>query len=74
VPCFAQASGKQYAFEDWIHHAVLMLLLLLCPCRHSYAIPARAAHCVWAFSARGAHIGSYYAIKYVDPIWNGTTR
>lgn len=32
------------------------------------------AHYVWAFSARTAHIGSYYAIKYVDPIWNGTAR
>lgn len=38
------------------------------------ASPTRAAHMVWAFSARAAHIGSYYAIKYVDPIWNGTTR
>jgi hypothetical protein len=26
---------------------------------------------VWAFSAVAAHYGSYYAIKYVDPVWNG---
>jgi hypothetical protein len=45
----------------------LVLLLLLLPL-------LSAAHMVWAFSARAAHIGSYYAIKYVDPIWNGTSR
>jgi hypothetical protein len=26
---------------------------------------------VWAFSAVAAHYGSYYAIKYVDPVWSG---
>jgi hypothetical protein len=45
----------------------VLVLLLLLPL-------LSAAHMVWAFSARAAHIGSYYAIKYVDPIWNGTSR
>eukprot|EP00882_Tetradesmus_deserticola_P017598 GHRQ01018854.1.p1 GENE.GHRQ01018854.1~~GHRQ01018854.1.p1 ORF type:complete len:298 (+),score=119.97 GHRQ01018854.1:738-1631(+) len=30
-----------------------------------------AAHAVWAFSAVATHYASYYAIKYVDPVWSG---
>jgi hypothetical protein len=29
---------------------------------------------VWGAAGKGAHVGSYYAIKFVDPIWNGTSR
>eukprot|EP00775_Hariotina_reticulata_P001789 gene1789-2123_t len=30
-----------------------------------------AAHAVWAYTARMGHLGSFYAIKYVDPVWSG---
>lgn len=33
-----------------------------------------AAHVVWAYTARAAQYGSYYAIKYVDPVWSGVTN
>jgi hypothetical protein len=48
-------------------------LLCLLP---SLLVPAchLAAHAVWAFSAVAAHYGSYYAIKYVDPVWSGVSN
>eukprot|EP00878_Enallax_costatus_P005484 GHUV01005756.1.p1 GENE.GHUV01005756.1~~GHUV01005756.1.p1 ORF type:complete len:398 (+),score=76.15 GHUV01005756.1:661-1854(+) len=33
-----------------------------------------AAHALWAYTARAAQYGSYYAIKYVDPVWSGVTN
>ncbi|KAF6252860.1 hypothetical protein COO60DRAFT_493251 [Scenedesmus sp. NREL 46B-D3] len=33
-----------------------------------------AAHAVWAVSAVAAHYSSYYAIKYVDPVWSSVSN
>eukprot|EP00879_Flechtneria_rotunda_P000453 GHRR01000552.1.p1 GENE.GHRR01000552.1~~GHRR01000552.1.p1 ORF type:complete len:481 (+),score=157.91 GHRR01000552.1:293-1735(+) len=33
-----------------------------------------AAHAVWAYTARAVHVGSYYAIRYVDPVWSGVAN
>jgi hypothetical protein len=46
--------------------ADVMLSFLSLFCCH-----VSAAHAVWAYAARMGHVGSFYAIKYVDPVWTG---
>jgi hypothetical protein len=55
------------------HHTLHTLQMHATPPPHPKPPTTPAAHAVWAYTARVMQLGSFYALRYVDPVWTGVS-